>query len=140
MRNRIRIKIATTIAAAAVISVAAASASAAPSKNFWEPGSTGYVPATHVVIPERLSHLREPGSTGYLPATHVVIPERLSHLREPGSTGFVPRATLVTVASAADGGFDWVSALIGGAVTLGVGVAGAGAVTALRRRRPLAHV
>ena len=68
----------------------------------------------------------------------MVIPAWLKNFREPGSTGFVPAAT-VTVASTADRGLDWVSAVIGAGAALGLAVAGAGAFVTVRKRRTLAH-
>jgi hypothetical protein len=147
----IHTKIAKTIAAAVLIvvvaAVAAPAASAGPSKgtritippsltNFHEPGSTGCVPkTTRVTIPSWLANFHEPGSTGYLKAT---IPARLAH------TGTSPKPTVlvnnIQSKGPVGGGFDWVSALIGAGGGLGIAVAGAGGLMALRKRRTLAHV
>ena len=124
--------------------------------NFREPGSTGYVPMTTQAW---LENFRKASSTGYVPmmtqawlenfrkasptgevpeTTHVVIPAWLENFREPGSTGFVPAAA-VTVASPADRGLDWVSAVIGAGTALGLAIAGAGAFVTVRKRRTLVH-
>jgi hypothetical protein len=146
MSVRLYIRIATTLAVVAVAAGGVSSASADSSKgiqippnlaNFQEPGSTGYVPMTPIT-PAWLKNFREPGSTGYVPeTTHVVIPANLANFQEPGSTGFVPAE--VTVASPADTGLDWVSAVIGAGAGLGLAIAGAGAFVAVRKRRTLAH-
>ena len=94
--------------------------------NYTEPGSTGYVPQAKFSLP-----YTEPGSTGY-------VPQRFSiSYSEPGSTGWVP--VVATSAAASASGFDWASALIGAGAAFGVAVACAGGLTALRRRRALAH-
>ena len=106
------------------------------------PGATAdSAKGTRIQIPPSLANFREPGSIGYVPqVTRVVIPSRLAHFREPGSTGFVPKATPVTAITPAGGGLDWVSALIGAGAALGLALASAGALMALRKRRTLAHV
>jgi len=68
----------------------------------------------------------------------IQIPANLANFQEPGSTGFVPAAE-VTVASTADRGLDWVSAVVGAGAALGLAIAGAGAFVAVRKRRTLAH-
>ncbi len=150
MTARPHTKIAKTIAPALVIAaVVAPGALAGSSKgahvtipaslaNFHEPGSTGYFPnTTRVTIPAALAKLREPGSTGYVAqTTRVAIPASLSRLHEPGSTGYVP----TTASVQARGGFDWVSALIGAGGALGMAIATAGSVMALRKRRQVVHV
>lgn len=71
----------------------------------------------------------------------IQLPPRLAHLPYPGASaqptvyvrnGSATRST--------GGGFDWTSAVIGGAVTLGLAIAAAGGVLAMRKRRTLAHV
>jgi hypothetical protein len=137
MTPRIHTGLVTSIAAALVIVAATASVATAGGHGvrYTEPGSTGYVP-TKMSIPANLANFREPGSTGYVP-TKVTIPANLKNFREPGSVGFVPAAGAVV--SAPGGGLDWASALIGGAVVLGIGFVSAGALLAMRRRRRLAH-
>jgi len=149
MSVRLYTRIATIAAVAVAVGATASYASAGDSKgkrieipanlaNLREPGSTGYVPKTALVmIPAALQNLREPGSTGYIPR-QVTIPASLRNFQEPGSTGFVPAAT-VTVGSTGGSGLDWVSAVIGAGAALGLAIAGAGAFVAVRRRRTLAH-
>ena len=148
MSVRLYTRIATIAAVAVAVGATASYASAGDSKgkrieipanlaNLREPGSTGYVP-TQVTIPAWLENFQEPGSTGYVPTTHIVIPASLRNFQEPGSTGFVPAATM-TVGSTGGSGLDWVSAVIGAGVALGLAVAGAGAFVTVRKRRTLAH-
>ncbi len=79
-------------------------------------------------------------SAGPSKGTPVTIPTSLAHLREPGSTGYVPKTTQMTTAAPVGGGLDWVSALIGAGAGLGIAVASAGGLMALRKRRTLIHV
>ena len=148
--TRLLIKITKTIIPIVALATAVSpSAHASPTKGaqvkipaslakLQEPGSTGYVPTTtRVTIPAALTKLREPGSTGYVATTTLVtIPDALTKLREPGSTGYVPSTTSLPTR----GGFDSLSALIGAAGAIGIMVAAAGSVMALRRRRPLGRV
>jgi hypothetical protein len=131
MSTRIHTKIAKTIAATLVIEavVAPGTSAAGPSKG------------TRITIPQSLARLQEPGSTGYVPkTTQVTIPSRLANLHEPGSTGYVPKTMLATTTAPVGGGLDWISALIGAGVGLGIAAAGGGVLMALRKRRTLAHV
>jgi hypothetical protein len=72
---------------------------------------------------------------------HIEIPASLARTQYPG-TSSEPTVLLNNVRGTGpvEGGFDWVSALIGAGGGLGVAVAGAGSVMALRKRRTLAHV
>ena len=72
--------------------------------------------------------------------TTITIPKSLANFHEPGSTGYVPASALVTTTAAAEGGLDWASALIGLGVGIGMAVASAGGLLAVRRRRTLAHL
>jgi hypothetical protein len=118
MTSRIPIRLVTTIVAALAIVAATAPLAGAGGHGigYTEPGSTGYVP-TKVSIPANLANLREPGSVGWVPSTGAV----------------------AATAAAGTDGLDWASALIGGAVVLGIGFVCAGALLAMRRRRGLAH-
>ena len=130
MNARIHTKVTTAIAAAAMIAAAVAPCASADSAK-----------GARVQIPPSLANFREPGSTGYVPqVTRVVIPPALSHFREPGSTGFVPQAAPLRAVTVAADGFDWGAAVIGAGAALGLALASAGALMALRKRRTLAHV
>ena len=110
-----------------------------------------------ITIPAWLARIQYPGSssepTVYVnvqrssltPALkvqngHIVIPDRLARTQYPG-TSSEPTVVVNNVegTGSAGGGFDWVSALIGAGGSLGIAVAGAGSLLALRRRRTLAH-
>lgn len=77
-----------------------------------------------------------PGAAMAAGGAHVV-PDSSINYREPGSTGYLPVAT---TAAASGSGFDWASALIGAGAATGIAVACAGGLTAVRKRRGLAHV
>ena len=127
MTTRVQTKITTMLSAGALITaLIVPAASAAPSKP------------VRVTIPARFANFHEPGSTGYVPkAARVTIPARLAGFHEPGSTGYVPVASATASASS---GLDWVSALIGAGAALGIALASAGGMIALRKRRTFAHV
>ena len=115
MTTSFHTKIAGIAAAVVIVAVSAPSAVGAPGG----PHARSQLSINYV----------EPGSTGY-------VPQRFSlRYTEPGSTGFVPVAETTVAASA----FDWASALIGAGAGLGIAVACAGGLTAMRRRRGLAH-
>jgi hypothetical protein len=71
----------------------------------------------------------------------IEIPARLTRTQYPG-TSSEPTVLVNNVegTGSVGGGFDWVSALIGAGGGLGVAVAGAGSMMALRKRRTLTHV
>ncbi len=70
----------------------------------------------------------------------ITIPARLARIQFPG-TSSEPTVLVNNVQGTGPvgGGFDWVSALIGAGGGLGIAVASAGSLMALRKRRTLAH-
>jgi hypothetical protein len=72
---------------------------------------------------------------------HINIPAWLARIQYPG-TSSEPTVLVNNTQGTGPvgGGFDWVSALIGAGGGLGIAFAGAGSLTALRKRRTLAQV
>jgi hypothetical protein len=71
----------------------------------------------------------------------IKIPARLARTQFPG-TSSEPTVLVNNVQGTRSdgGGLDWISALIGAGGGLGIAVAGAGSLMALRKRRTLVHV
>jgi hypothetical protein len=71
----------------------------------------------------------------------ITIPARLARTQFPG-TSSEPTVLVNNVQGTGSdgGGLDWISALIGAGGGLGIAVAGAGGLMALRKRRTLVHV
>ena len=75
-----------------------------------------------------------------MPYSQIAIPAWLARTQYPG-TSSEPTVVVNTVRTTAPagGGFDWGSALIGAAGSLGIAIASTGSLLVLRRRRTLAH-
>jgi len=142
--------------AAAVVAAPLASAQSAPARvtipvwltKIQFPGTssqpTVYM-AGSIVIPEALARLQYPGASS-LPTVYVAAPQitridQVPWLARTSYPGTSSRPTVYVRPSPATGagGFDWVSALVGAGAAVGLAVAGAGGVTAVRNRRALAH-
>lgn len=108
-------------------------------------------PQGKVTIPTWLARTQYPGTSpeptalvnnAGLPVSHCPC-----NTGPPGGPGFPGTSSEPTIlvddihdTGRVGGGFDWVSALIGACGGLGIAVAGAGSVMALRKRRTFAHV
>lgn len=114
--------------------------------------------AGRIPIPTWLAHIQYPGTSSEptvlvnvrgrrqvsalkVENGHITIPAGLASIQYPG-TSSEPTVLMNNIEGTGPvgGGFDLVSALIGAGGGLGIAVAGAGSVMALRKRRTFAHV